>query len=430
MTLRVFSDHAFVGKLDMREGESFYGFTYDQAYLSFPNALPLSLSLPLNESRFSGEEALPYFEGLLPEGDYRAFIARKLGISRKSPAKLLRALGQDCAGDITIVEDDESPLVDQHAYEIFPESISNIALEPVETITRIQAETRLSLAGGQGKIALYHKESKSLDKEWYIPLSGSPSTHILKPSTLDERYPHLALNEFICGNAASACGIETATTDILYPENPLLVVRRYDRVWGEEQNDGLRAITRIHQEDCCQALGIPSILKYQIDGGPGFVPIYNLIKKYSERPSRDLLAFLKLGIFNYLIGNCDAHAKNYSLLHNGNRTVSLAPAYDLICTTIYDGKYGSKLRRGLGMSIGIHNNIEKVKPEDFRELAADLNLRLSAIQTLCKELIEGVRPAFEKAARKANNQGFLKAEELSERIVWDMEKRMKILEQV
>jgi len=109
MKLNVFRGIVKVGTLDMYANEPFYGFTYDSEYLSTQSAQPLSLSLPLAPSRYPGTEAQSFFEGLLPEGEARDAIAKRLGISHRSSVKLLRALGRDCAGDILIIDEDENP---------------------------------------------------------------------------------------------------------------------------------------------------------------------------------------------------------------------------------------------------------------------------------------------------------------------------------
>ena len=108
MTLSVFCGATKIGSLDMRANEPFLGFTYDSEYLAMPTARPISISLPLSESRFSGDQARPYFEGLLPEGEARNAIARRLGVPRTSSVKLLKALGCDCAGDVSVIEDNET----------------------------------------------------------------------------------------------------------------------------------------------------------------------------------------------------------------------------------------------------------------------------------------------------------------------------------
>jgi len=427
VTLRVYRAEMYIGSLDMRDSEPFYGFTYDNSYLASSLALPLSLSLPLSDSRYSGEKALPYFEGLLPEGEARAAIARRLGIPSTSPARLLKALGRDCAGDISIIEADEALTLETQRYVLLEGGISRLAENPYEEITRLQEETRLSLAGGQEKVALFHKEDDSLEKSWFIPLSGSPSTHIIKPGLLDARYPHLSLNEFICLRAAALCGIRTISVDLLYPATPLLVVRRYDRLFSDTVFQGMNMVTRLHQEDCCQACGVKSDMKYEHDGGPGFGRIRNLLSKHSQYPIDDISALVRVGLFNYLIGNCDAHSKNFSLLQNSDGTVSLAPAYDLIASTIYDGNYGSKLSRNMGMRIGSHENIDRVDAADFDEFTREIHIRTNQLKAIGEELEYSLHTAFNAAGEEAFALGFTAADELVSRIMENSSTRSKVL---
>lgn len=424
MTLSVYRSGILIGTLTMQAGDPFYGFTYANSYLSASDALPLSLSLPLSSERFSGIQALPYFEGLLPEGQARDAIARQLGISRTSSAKLLKELGQDCAGDVAILEEGESPSADTIGYIRFEEGLRTIAERPFETISQLQEETRLSLAGGQEKIALYHKEGSPLDEDWFIPENGSPSTHILKPGVLDDRYPNLTLNEFLCMRAARECGIDTATVDLLFPGNPLLIVERYDRYKEAEVPGELPVFNRLHQEDCCQARGVSSEFKYEHDGGPGFGQIRNLLVRHALSPSETIASFARLGLFNYLIGNCDAHAKNYSLMQLDGAMIALAPAYDLHCTAIYDGRFGAKLSRSLGMRIGDHENIDKVDSGGFTLLAKDLHIRPRALEAMFDELADALASSFEIAGTAAASAGFEASSEMVERIIADAQQRI------
>ena len=435
MKLNVFRGFMKVGSLDILANESFYGFTYDSGYLALPSALPLSLSLPLTQSRYHGTEAQPYFEGLLPEGDARDAIARRLGISRRSSTKLLRALGRDCAGDISILDETEDPPPDlnqsqeinQNTYLPLEGGILKIAEKPHEEIPRLQENMRLSLAGGQGKTALYHDDMKHISQGWHIPLFGLPTTHIIKPGLLETHYPHLTLNEFLCLRAASECGIRAADVDLLYPETPVILIRRYDRMISNITVKDLKAVRRIHQEDCCQACGVKSDLKYEHDGGPGFKQVRDLLVKHARQPFEDIETLVKWGVYNFLIGNCDAHSKNLSLLHNMDGTVSLAPVYDLVSTTIYDGRFGSKLSRNMGMKIGIHENIDKVNAEDFSIFARDVHVRLQQVLSVGKELVRNIPPAFKSAVHAADNAGFSAACDVAGRIMYDFEQRARIL---
>jgi len=425
MKLNVFMGNVKAGSLDIAANEPFYGFTYDSEYLASPKSLPLSLSLPMTESRYPGIQAQPYFEGLLPEGESRSAIARRLGIPRTSSVKLLRALGRDCVGDISIIEEGESAEsnsshgngVDMQTHFPLDGGIFSIAENPHKVIPRLQEDMRLSLAGGQEKIALYHKNGESMLEGWYVPALGFPTTHIIKPGILEAYYPHITLNEFLCLHAAAACGISTVDADILFPETPVIIIRRYDRIKGEKLANGFNTVSRIHQEDCCQACSVKSAMKYEHDGGPGFKRIRDLLVRHCNHPVDDVAMLVRWGIFNYLIGNCDAHAKNLSLLHNIDGTVSLAPAYDIISTAVYDGRYGSKLSRNLGMRIGMHENLDRVTKDDFAIFADDVHMRFRQIKSFGEELKQKLPSAFDSASLAADRKGFKDAREIVGRIM-------------
>jgi len=435
MKLNVFCSNVKIGSLDIQANEPFYGFTYDNGYLSSNEAVPISLSLPLTESRYPSEQAQPYFEGLLPEGEARDAISRRLGVPRTSSVKLLQALGRDCAGDISIIDESErtspatvpSAVSDKHLYYPLDGGIARIAQNPREEVPRLLEDTRLSLAGGQEKIALFHDQNDTIDKGWYIPYSGAPSTHIIKPGLLEAHYPNITLNEFLCLRAAAACSIQTVNVDLLYPETPIIIIQRYDRFMSNSIVEGFRAVIRIHQEDFCQACGVKSDFKYEHDGGPGFSMIRNLLVRHAKQPIEDITMLVKWGLFNYLIGNCDAHAKNISLLHNTDGTVSLAPLYDLISTTIYDGRFGSKLSRNMGMRVGMHENIDRIKAEDFEVFAKDVRMRLQQVKIIGEELMDKLQPAFGAAVTAAEEAGFPDAGEIAGRILNGCYLRAKVL---
>ncbi|MCL2819214.1 MAG: type II toxin-antitoxin system HipA family toxin [Oscillospiraceae bacterium] len=425
MKLNVYRNDVLVGVLDILTSEPFYGFKYTEDYSLTPGALPLSLSLPIIESRFSWDKTQPFFEGLLPEGDARNVISRRLGIPLNSSVKLLQALGRDSAGAISIISEDEclqpitlsndEPFED--LYAPLDGGLEKIACSPRTEIPRLQEDMRLSLAGAQEKIALFHKQNTDIEKGWYIPLKGMPSSHIIKPGLLESHYPDITLNEFICLRTAAACGIQTANVELLYPETPILVIQRFDRLAEANSDAGFDKVTRIHQEDFCQACGIISGKKYEHDGGPGFKDIREMLAKYSINPVEDLRRFVKMSVYNYLIGNCDAHSKNFSIFHNTDKTITLTPAYDLISTTIYDGHFGSKLSRNMGMRIGLHENIDKVNNDDFILFSKEVRMHVSLVRNYRDELISCLPDALNKAAEAALNRGFTNAYEISDRIL-------------
>jgi serine/threonine-protein kinase HipA len=201
---------------------------------------------------------------------------------------------------------------------------------------------RLSLAGAQEKLAVgFQNDKVALIK------GTTPTTHILKPLT--ERIADSVHNELFCMRLARKVGIPTPTVTIHFVGNaPCYIVERYDR---EKAKDG--TITRIHQEDFCQALGILPEIKYEGEGGPSIAKCQEILSAHSVKPAFDQLRFLDILIFNYLIGNADAHGKNFSLLYKETKP-ELAPAYDLISTAVYPD-----LSEKMAMKIG-----GKYKPED------------------------------------------------------------------
>jgi len=428
MELYVYRGNIKMGLLDITANEPFFGFTYNPEYLDLQGALPLSLSLPFTTSRYPASLTQPYFEGLLPEGEARDIITRRLGIPRNSSVKLLQALGHDCAGDITIIDEvkhsvyvQDSGKINQYVY--MDSGIKKIAQKPHEELSRLQEDMRLSLAGGQEKTALYHDPGSMIEDGWYIPSHGSPSTHIIKPGLLEAHYPNVTLNEYLCLRAAAACGIPTANVFLLYPETPVIIIQRYDRIVTDTIENGFKTVTRIHQEDFCQACGIKSDFKYEHDDGPGFKQIRDILSKYAKHPFEDIKTLVKWAVFNYLTGNCDAHAKNLSLLHNTDSTVSLAPVYDLISSTIYDGSFGSKLNRGMAMKIGVHENIDKINVDDINIFARDVQIRLQQVKTIGNEIAEKLPHAFAVAAGEAEKLGFSDAGMMADRIMSGCNKR-------
>ena len=237
---------------------------------------------------------------------------------------------------------------------------------------------RLSLAGAQEILAL-----ANLDGKWYLPLNGAPSTYILKP-TRSGPLSSLAQNEYTCMKLAKNFGLSVTEVDLLnIAGKDVFVVERYDRV---RKND---YIQRLHQEDFCQALGIMNTSKYQNDGGPGIADIFTSIKKNCTVPAVETQKFLRYVIFNYLIGNCDSHGKNYSLLYNIRR-VELAPLYDAVSTIIYPG-----LTEKLSMKIGSHYEIQKVTKDDFSLLAENLDIKSSVISKIFAEFESKLSNAFD-----------------------------------
>lgn len=382
MKLNVFFGNKKAGSLESTENRGVI-FVYDENYLNDKN------SLPLQREEVPQKQCIPFFSGLLPEEDSRKKIADYLHVSETSTLKLLEALGGECAGVISILSEDEdnsfsketSYKLDSKNYELLDDNRLSEFIEKMNTRPLIKADDklRLSLAGAQEKLAL-----AKINGEWYLPLNGAPSTHILKPARTGS-LSSLAQNEYICMKLAKSFGLPVPDVDLLkIAGKDVFVIERYDRI---KETD---SIQRLHQEDFCQALGIMSTSKYQNDGGPGIADIFKTILKVCTVPALESQKFLRYVLFNYVMGNCDSHGKNYSLLYKNNR-IELSPLYDVVSTIIYSG-----LTEKLSMKIGKHYEIQKVTQEDFSLLAESLNIKYSVLSKIFDDFAKKYVPAFEE----------------------------------
>jgi len=322
--LNVFLGRELAGELE-QDASGNTRFQYVQAWLDSPDAMPLSASLPLRPEPFTRNETRPFFAGVLPEEESRRLIAKAFGISNKNDFALLARLGAECAGAVSLLPPGDFPVTTHPSYQEINagELAERLGLLPRRPLLAGETGIRLSLAGAQGKLAV-----KISDGRIFLPLDGSPSSHIIKPE--NPHFSGLVENEYFCMKLAAAAGLEVAEVEIGEAGGiRFLQVKRYDR---RLLSDG--RLERIHQEDFCQALGVPPELKYQQEGGPNFKKCFELVRSVSTIPGPDLLRLFDTVVFNVLIGNNDAHGKNFSLLRERN-AVRLAPLYDLVSTQAY-----------------------------------------------------------------------------------------------
>ena len=356
-------------------------FTYSELWLKKPRAVPLSQSLPLQQETFKRNQCRGFFGGILPEESKREMIAKNLGISARNDFAMLEQIGGECAGAITFLASGASFPDQNFDYHVLDEpALSNIlSILPKRPLMAGEAGVRLSLAGAQDKIAIHVKGN-----QLSVPLGGAPSTHILKP--VIDRFPDTVQNEAFCMNLAAAVNLPVAavsTHDCLGIE--YLLVERYDR-----HVDDKDTVVRLHQEDFCQALGVASEMKYQAEGGVSLKQSFNLIRRVSSLPIIDLQHLLNAVIFNVLIGNHDAHGKNFSLLYQAGQ-VRLAPLYDLLCTTYYP-----ELSKKMAMKIGGEYESDRLFASHFEKLAREVGLSPLLVKERVIELAKSVLSALQK----------------------------------
>jgi len=328
--LFVLLDESEVGRIE--QVHSGLRFAYSRAWLDASEAFAVSHSLPLREQPFD-QEATRFFGNLLPEGPARTSVARQVGISEDNDFALLRALGQECAGALRIVESVAPPVTRAEPRRfVTDDDLDGWSGGSGTAVSG--SELRLSLAGAQYKVGVV------LDgDDLILPEDEFPSTHLLKLPNRD--YAALPQNEALVLALARAIGLDAVESRLWTKGKraPLLLVTRYDRVGTP--------VRRLHQEDLCQALGVDRRSKYQNEGGPSFQRCIEIVRKISSRSILDQRALLRWLAFCVAVGNCDNHAKNLSLLRDDSGRWRLAPFYDLVCTRAY-----RTLSRKVAMAIG------------------------------------------------------------------------------
>jgi len=373
--LTVWWDGAIVGHLALNEhGEPL--FQYSQEWLDSKNTKAISVSLPLQVEAFSWRKTLPFFEGLLPEEGQLKAASQALGISDKNIFGLLEELGGEVAGALSLWPDDVSPIAAQTFAPkmLSPDEFVRILDElPRRPMLAGKTGLRLSLAGAQSKLPIVYEDGKVA-----LPALGQPTTHIIKPPIT--RFEGTTENEAFSMRLAEHIGLSVAPVDILtIGGKSCLLVERYDRV-----TDNQGVMQRLHQEDFCQALGYVSAKKYTADGGPCLTDCFDLLRRSATRPARDILRLVDAVIFNAIIGNADAHSKNFSLIYSGVEK-SLAPLYDLLSTVAYP-----ELSPKFVMKIAKRATLEDLQPKDIKRLADDIGVTAPYIRKQIKVLGDAV----------------------------------------
>lgn len=324
--LAVWLYDANVARIDQVRGRLRLRYT-DDALAHYALGVPLlSLSLPLRPERYTHGVVRPFIDGLLPEGEPRQVLANDLRLARDDTYGLIAALGRDCAGALVIQPADDPPPPSATVLTATPledseleDLVRNLRSAPLG----VGGSVRISLAGVQEKLVL----TRLPNGGWGRPTAGTPSTHILKPAI--DRFPQTVENEFFCLRLAHHLGLRVPmATMTTIGQRRVIVVERYDRRVHE---DG--SVERIHQEDFCQAMGVAPEKKYEQDGGPSLRAIAEILQSAAVAGSLDDL--LRAVTLSVLVGNGDAHGKNYSLLHEAAGTLRLAPIYDVVSTMIY-----------------------------------------------------------------------------------------------
>ena len=375
-------------------------FDYAADWRQRPDAIPLSLSMPLVRPMHQHAPIDAFLWGLLPDNEQTlARWASRFHISARNAFGLLAYIGEDCAGAVQFVSADRLPALQGSTADDISwldeaeigERLRVLRQDPSAT-RRATDHGQFSLAGAQPKTALLLRNGR-----WGVPAGRTPTTHILKPPTA--AFDGHAENEHFCLTLARRLGLPVAQSRLhRFDGEPAIVVTRFDRI--EHQG----RLLRVHQEDLCQALAVLPTRKYQSDGGPGPLAIIEVLRTHSSAPARDVDTFIDALAFNWLIADTDAHAKNYALLFGRSGRVRLAPLYDLGSALPYSTLRQDKL--AMAMRIGNTYRLRDIRRHHWESLLRDSRVNIEAALARIAGMAEALPDHASDLARSMHDAGF------------------------
>jgi serine/threonine-protein kinase HipA len=385
-TLAVWLDGA-PGPVGLLTGEAGGGFplrfVYDPDYLRNPQAVPISAALPLRGAAYLDADARVFFDNLLPEGERRRGIALAARVDASDVTALLAALGSDCPGAVSVLRPGAPPVKSPGRLTTDYDPLTPAALDALVADTaagRSPGErVRFSLAGVQEKLALARDPSSGA---FLVPRAGAPTTWMLKIEPPRGSYRGIVGNEALCLFVLRRLGLPAVHAErTVIAGMPVLLVARYDRV----VRDGV--VLRRHQEDAAQVLGVPRELKYETDADNsavlaerrGFAALLGRVAGLTRGPADARVLLVRAAHTNWLLGNCDAHLKNFALQHGmaaagqarmGDALgfgLDLAPFYDVVCVAAYP-----EVDQKLAMRIGGAAQWDAVMRDDWLALTQQM----------------------------------------------------------
>lgn len=387
--LKVYLNASHAGFLAWDSELNVFSFRYIPDYLRSVGAVPISKSLPLREDAFDALASRTFFENLLPPEVVRRKLEKILHHDWRNTFAFLKELGGDCAGAISLCPEDAEPgSVNDSIRELSEDEADEIlrALPERPLLQGLVEGYRISVAGAQDKLV-----ARVRDNRLALPLYGSASTHIVKPEMSICRGS--VENECFCQRLAARLGIAAAKASILdIKSRAYYVSERYDR----EEDRGI--VRRILQEDFCQAMGVPAEEKYESDGGPSAVRCFRFLRDAGFGfPA--LSRFIDALAFNFIIGNADAHAKNFSILYRDGKA-SLAPLYDTLSTAAYPN-----LTPRMAMRIGDARDFNEVTASSFDLFAMKCDINPKFVRERIARLSDELSGAIDDITAELSDAG-------------------------
>jgi len=403
--LLTYLDGIYLGKIILDGPSETYGLEYDETWLE-GGGFPVSPHLKFHKS--TDDSVRRFLANLLPEGRWLEELSLSAHISKSNTFGLIAAIGAETTGALTFRMGGAGSKTNTTNFRPIGthELEERIRERNDRPISLWDGKHRLSTAGVQDKLPVLIMP----DGSFGFGEGDLASTHILKFDT--RQNIHLVLNEYICMTLARLAGLPAANVKFERMGEPVLVVERFDRKWR-----GDRLIKRQHLIDGCQMLDLLPTYKYErpfgktghaagLRNGASLPMLFNSAKS-CRVPALTIRDMLSWTLFQLLIGNSDAHAKNISFFV-GKEGIDLAPAYDLVCLDVCGDQYD----RDMAMAIGDVFDPDDIQAWQLAEMCFECKLpqRQTArmLDSLCNKMLhslteislpELLTPAEEEFAR-------------------------------
>lgn len=364
--------------------EDTYIFEYTKEWSE--NGFSISPHLKLNEVPKSAV-IRRFLQNLIPEGKGLEDITQFTHISKNNTFAIIRAIGYETSGALMFGEDNN--LKNRLFRSISDEEMAN-RISQIEDISIViwDKKERLSLAGVQEKLPVV-----IIDGVIGLGEGSLSSTHIMKFQT--KKHANIVVNELLCMKLAKKIGLNVAEVELRRFKNyPVLMVKRFDRVFKHDK------VERLHVIDGCQMLDLPSAYKYErnfgssrdvkdIRGGASFSKLFKSAD-ICEVPAKAKLEMLNWAMFNLIIGNSDAHGKNFSFFVDEDG-LRVTPFYDMLCILAHDN-----VEHELAMAFGDEFNPNEVMAYQFREFADDIGINFKLVAQILEKLSKLIIEALDE----------------------------------
>lgn len=365
--LTLWADGRKVATMGHEPMNDLWSLDYDADWVHTPQAFALSPALPLEPptAGYAAGAVKRFVENLLPEGRALDVTATTYRVSKSNVFALINALGAETTGAFRFWRTgEEPPTVAATAPREVSRDELNRRIGERDTVPLAiwDGKVRMSIAGVQDKLMVYLDRPLQEGGRMFLVEPPLASTHILKPEPGRAVTPHLVVNEHFCMTLARRMGLPAADVDIHRTPRPVLVVRRFDRAVSQEATGPI--VRRLHVIDACQAADLPVTYKYERNFGRGemvrtiregvsFEVLFDRVEQTVNKAAARL-TLLRWALFQFLIGNSDAHGKNFSFFVR-RQGLEPAPWYDLVSVMQYPG-----IDREMAMAYGDAFTLDEV----------------------------------------------------------------------